>query len=144
MRRFWKILWKLHIPYKVHHFAWRACRDILPAKEILTQRHIIEDGICKECKEEVESSRHMFWSCPRAREMWFNSKLLDTNCNLRFHNFLDILWYVTMIKQRSLELGEIVVTVAWALWNNRNEVHNEERKKSAAAIVQWGFNHIDE
>ena len=39
-RRFWKRLWKLQVPYKVSHFAWRACRDILPTKKNLFRRGI--------------------------------------------------------------------------------------------------------
>ena len=40
IRRFWKRLWKLQVPHKVRHFAWRACRDILPTKENLFRRGI--------------------------------------------------------------------------------------------------------
>lgn len=38
LRHFWKTLWGLNIPPKVHHFAWRVCKDILPTKENLTRR----------------------------------------------------------------------------------------------------------
>ena len=38
MRRFWKNIWDLPLPHKVHHFAWRACRDILPTKVNLTRK----------------------------------------------------------------------------------------------------------
>lgn len=49
-----------------------------------------------------------------------------------------------MLKQCSLEVAEMVVTVVWALWNNRNEIWNGDRRKSAAAIIQWCYNYIDE
>lgn len=34
-RRFWKLLWSLPVPHKLRHFAWRACRDVLPTKSNL-------------------------------------------------------------------------------------------------------------
>ena len=40
-RRFWKYLWKIPIPHKIRHFAWRACRDILPTKANLVRRRAV-------------------------------------------------------------------------------------------------------
>ena len=63
--RSWKKLWRLLVPHKICHFAWRACRDILPTKENLMHRHVIEEIFCEVCKSEVESSGHFFWTCLR-------------------------------------------------------------------------------
>lgn len=35
LRKFWKYLWQVNVPHKVRHFAWRACKDILPTYENL-------------------------------------------------------------------------------------------------------------
>lgn len=48
MRSFWKKLWKVRVPHKVKHFAWRAAKDILPTKANLVQRHVLGDGTCEE------------------------------------------------------------------------------------------------
>ena len=40
--------------------------------------------------------------------------------------------------------AELVVTLAWALWYNRNEVRHGERKKSAEALVQWSRQYLQE
>lgn len=37
---FWRILWKLPIPRKIHLFAWRACREYLPCLQNLQRRHV--------------------------------------------------------------------------------------------------------
>ena len=37
LRRLWRTIWSCNIPRKIHHFAWRACRDVLPTKENLAR-----------------------------------------------------------------------------------------------------------
>ena len=74
-RRFWKKLWKLQVPNKVRHFAWRACRGVLPIKENLSRRGIQLDVSCDDCMEDIELVGHLFWSCNRAKEVWQCTKL---------------------------------------------------------------------
>ena len=37
-KSFWKKLWQINVPHKIRHFAWRACRDILPLKTKLVKK----------------------------------------------------------------------------------------------------------
>ncbi|KAK7839877.1 hypothetical protein CFP56_017430 [Quercus suber] len=48
-KKVWKGLWRMNLPHKVKHFAWKAARDILASKEALRQRHIVVDGGCALC-----------------------------------------------------------------------------------------------
>ncbi|KAL0009734.1 hypothetical protein SO802_004842 [Lithocarpus litseifolius] len=54
MRRFWRSLWRLLIPHKVKHFAWRACREALPTKVNLKRRKVVTDDSCEWCKVKPE------------------------------------------------------------------------------------------
>ena len=47
MRRFWRSLWRLLIPHKVRHFAWRVCREALPTKVNLSRRKVLTDDSCE-------------------------------------------------------------------------------------------------
>lgn len=69
----WPRLWKLHLPSKIKVLGWRACQDILPTKENLARQRIIEDGICKFCKQETEMVLHVLWGCGVARDVWASS-----------------------------------------------------------------------
>ena len=75
LMRFWKYLWSCNILHKIHHFAWRACKEVLPTKENLVRRKVLLDGACDECNLEEESSAHLFWHCQRASEIWRTSNL---------------------------------------------------------------------
>ena len=61
LRRFWKKLWSLPIPHKVHHFCWRACRDTLPTKVKLMRRNVTAKSLCVCCLENAEMNGHIFW-----------------------------------------------------------------------------------
>ena len=63
LRRFWRFVWRIPVPHKVRHFAWRACRNILPTKENLMCRKILQDDWCEECKAEAGTTGHLFWRC---------------------------------------------------------------------------------
>jgi hypothetical protein len=54
----WKLLWQLKIPRSVQLFLWRVCNDILPTKEKLWKRRIVDNPLCPFCGIEVESSIH--------------------------------------------------------------------------------------
>ena len=41
--KFWRQLRRLEIPHKVHHFAWRAVKGLLPTKVNLVKRGVIHD-----------------------------------------------------------------------------------------------------
>ena len=60
LRRFWRSIWSCNIPHKICHFAWRACRDMLPTKENLARRKVLLDSCCDECKLAEETSGHLF------------------------------------------------------------------------------------
>ena len=75
LRRFWKYLWSCNILHKIRHFAWRACKDVLPTKENLVRHKVLVDSVCDECHVEEESSAHLFWRCQHASEIWCTSSL---------------------------------------------------------------------
>jgi hypothetical protein len=45
----WKFMWQLKVPRTVQLFLWRGCNDILPTKEKLFKRKIIDDLLCPLC-----------------------------------------------------------------------------------------------
>ena len=69
-----KGLWRMNLPQKVKHFAWKACEDILASKEALRQRHIAVEGGCVLCGDPMENIIHILWFCAHAKEVWALSK----------------------------------------------------------------------
>ena len=66
----WARLWKLKIPNKIKVFGWRACHEILPTRENLAQRRIIEDARCGVYFLASETGYHALWECGLAQDVW--------------------------------------------------------------------------
>ncbi|XP_062152012.1 uncharacterized protein LOC133860414 [Alnus glutinosa] len=64
----WRSLWNLSVPNPVKIFMWRACSNILPTKQNLFKRQVVEDDRCPWCRQEEETIVHALWSCPAAQD----------------------------------------------------------------------------
>lgn len=105
---------------------------------------MLQDDQCEECNSASENSSHLFWTCKRARETWESSKLVmpftaEQNCS-----FKDILWSLCMEVKSSPERVAKMVTCAWVLWGNRNEVCKGGKRKSGLELVRWATQYLEE
>jgi hypothetical protein len=57
----WKMIWRLQIPNSAKMFIWRACNKILPTKDNLRRRKIIEEDSCFLCCRAIETTHHILW-----------------------------------------------------------------------------------
>uniref|UniRef100_A0A7N2MTJ9 RNase H type-1 domain-containing protein n=1 Tax=Quercus lobata TaxID=97700 RepID=A0A7N2MTJ9_QUELO len=144
MRWFWKKIWDLPLPHKVRHFEWRACRDILPTKVNLMRRKVVNDQFCVECSLEVETTGHMFWTCPRAREVWACSKVVRLVNQERMQSFQDLMWYMLTVERSDVNEVAKLVCIAWAMWHNRNEIRHGGKRRSGAELVRWASQYMEE
>ena len=144
MRKFWKYLWSINIPHKVKHFAWGACKEILPTKENLKRRKVIENSECDNCLTHEESTGHLFWSCSRSQEIWAISKLFPKTYDWHVLSFLDLLWFIVVVEQWDQYRVEKVVMVAWAIWQNRNEQRVGGKVKNGSIVVHGAMDYLQE
>jgi hypothetical protein len=52
----WKTLWALTVPNAVKIFSWRACHKVLPTKENLRRRKVLEEASCPFCLSEKRNT----------------------------------------------------------------------------------------
>ena len=74
--------------------------------------------------------------CKQARESWESSKLVmpftaEHNCS-----FKDLLWSLCIKVESSSKLVAKMVTCAWVLWGNRNEIRMGGKRKSGLEMVR--------
>ena len=59
----WTKLWNLHIPNKIKVFGWHVLHNILPIRENLVQKHVIDDDTCGLCTRTKETTLPALWEC---------------------------------------------------------------------------------
>ena len=121
LRRFWRRLWGLAIPFKVKHFAWRACRDALPTKVNHKRRKVLTEDSCEWCKAKPKIVDHVLWGFPKAQEVRECSKLVLSLDKKDDFSFMDLLWQMLLGDNVNLDCVARLVMIAWKVWQSRNE-----------------------
>ncbi|XP_075655907.1 uncharacterized protein LOC142626025 [Castanea sativa] len=92
--------------------------NLLPTKENLVRRIVIEDPLCDRCKCVNESTLHALWSCSELDVVL--EDLTSWNCRrtTSFINFKELLsWLIK--NQKHLEIFSVTT---WSIWTQQNQV----------------------
>ena len=66
----WKSMWTLQVPNNVRVFPWKMCNNILPTKDNLHKKGVVQDATSMFCEQEVETIIHVIWQCLVAHDVW--------------------------------------------------------------------------
>jgi hypothetical protein len=116
----WSAIWSLQVPKYVQSFLWRACRDLLPTRDKLLRRKIVQDPFCPMCGTEAETPGHLLWWCDSARVVWAEGCRRLQKCSSLTGSFFSIFEYLSgLLDQSELEWFGVV---SHKLWARRNQV----------------------
>ncbi|KAL1207156.1 hypothetical protein V5N11_032759 [Cardamine amara subsp. amara] len=124
--------WKLKTLRKIRHFMLQVLSGCIAKKQNLLNRRVGQDGLCPRCGAENETTNHMLFLCPFARQIWdtvptgldpslFPSEALFTH--------LDTLFW--RLNEEALMQDQVrsFPWILWLIWKARNEkVFNGIRK----------------
>ena len=57
---------------------------------------------------------------------------------------MDLLWFVLMEERWQEEDLALAITMVWALWTNRNDIHHGGLRKNGKQIFHWCTQYLDE
>jgi hypothetical protein len=99
---------------------WKACSNMLPTKDNLFQRGIVEYPLYSICGIAPETIGHIVWSCTTAHDVWTkNSRMLQT-CSNDKEAFLQIFGKLC---ERLDDIGlQRFVFVTCQIWFRQNKV----------------------
>jgi len=81
------VIWSLRVPNPVKVFMWKACHNILPTKENLFKRRVVDNKLCPCCEREEETTLHALWGCPSAQDVWGCEASYFNKCHTVVKNF---------------------------------------------------------
>ena len=129
----WKMIWGLQIPNAAKMFLWRACNTILPTKDNLKRRKVIEEDSCIFCCGAIETTYHILWGCPSSQDVWCASGRTLQKRNTGGENFGEL---VEMLMER-LEKDELELfaMISKSIWKRRNGVMHGESFTHPSEVV---------
>lgn len=112
-----------------------SVHNILPTKENLCHRRVLDESTCKACGLASKTTAHLFWKCTKAVELWDISGISFDTHGVRFHDFVNWLWYLIYKKHVGNDLLELIVTITWCMWFNRNKVRMVQPRQMGSQIL---------
>uniref|UniRef100_A0A2N9IKL2 Reverse transcriptase zinc-binding domain-containing protein n=1 Tax=Fagus sylvatica TaxID=28930 RepID=A0A2N9IKL2_FAGSY len=116
-------IWKLHIHERLKMHLWRIASNLLPTKAALSRFANNMDVSCSLCDYICESDIHLFWTCPLARALWFESEwCIRTDVILVPDTFKLIEMLIKppvelciLNKDKFILMGELILDQVWKL-----------------------------
>lgn len=122
----WKDIWRLQVPGKVKHFAWKVLHGVLPCYGVLAARHIPCSHQCPCCLVGAEDLQHCLFKCHHVKEVWSQLGLLDAIQRATVEDrsgsvSMEILSKLDAVSD-GLPVAELAVVAAWYLWWQRRQL----------------------
>ncbi|OMO57964.1 reverse transcriptase [Corchorus capsularis] len=112
--------WGALVLPKVKFFLWRLVSNILPSKSQLQVRGVQIDSVCDVCGNDESSVYHIFFDCPFSYRVWGQSCPWIQGY-LSEWSSRDDFWLLLLEKASQLGSLELVASLLWLIWNNRNK-----------------------
>jgi hypothetical protein len=118
--RNWGNIWNLKVPPKVKNLIWRICWGYLPTRARLLDKGVNCTSFCDVCDESYEDTTHLFFDCPRARNVWQHSLLLSKVVSVMQNSNTAAEIIFTLLQELPQGQAEQFATLLWRVWKSRN------------------------
>lgn len=135
-----KHIWSNDIPPSKSLLVWRLMLNKLPTDDNLVARGYNLPSMCSICKNQVETSFHLFFDCPYAITLW---QWLSSIFNRPLHfNSIEDIWSLCgrrMSPQNKVVTAAVLINLLNAIWFARNQNRFKEKniswRTSIATII---------
>ncbi|GJW16767.1 RNA-directed DNA polymerase, eukaryota [Tanacetum coccineum] len=114
--------WVKIIPIKVNIHAWKVFLDKIPTRLNLSLRGMdIPSILCPLCNSAAESTSHIFFSCPLARQVWNKFLRWWEMYSISFDRYED--WFSWLNNTRfPKQLKTFLEGICYIIWRFRNQI----------------------
>lgn len=139
-------IWASVCSPKIKVFIWSIIQRALPLGENLQSRGIQDQAVCVRCKEK-ETTMHVFFHCPFAKEVWSKiplHRVVHIATTTSFKKAIVAFRKSTCLPPTGI-VGTILPWICWTLWTTRNTLifdnryisHEEVIAKAGAKKLTW-------
>ncbi|XP_059429095.1 uncharacterized protein LOC132162892 [Corylus avellana] len=114
-------------------FMWRACHNALATKSNLQHPKITEDPLCPVCGIKVETTWHVLWSCPVAKDIWSRCNRKTQKSSVNQEEFM-LIWE-ELLQHLNIEDMELMAVVARQIWFCRKAFVHGNKINSTINVV---------
>ncbi|XP_042978816.1 uncharacterized protein LOC122309373 [Carya illinoinensis] len=132
-KQIWEGVWRLNVPNPTKQFVWKALKGILPTRQSLVQRKIIEDATCPICQRGEETISHVLWSCLAASDVRAESGSGLQKWPSEENDFY-VLWSEMQTRLQQSKLEEVSMILR-GLWTRRNMMFLEGKFDSPRKVL---------
>lgn len=121
---FWKEIWGACVPQKIKIFIWKVCHNILPLRDNLWKKKVVQSKICPICQSEDETIEHALLLCDWTRPVWHGSQLqmvIQKEGLSSIQNWLEgrLLQFQIQPEFKSYRIMVLFCSL-WNIWKSRN------------------------
>lgn len=127
---------------KIKIFGWRACQNILPTRDNLARRKIIEDDKCLLCTRCVESRIHVLWECGVEQDIWVGSLVKLQRYTLGQHDVVQL--FQELLSRLHTTEFELFLVQAWLIWNQRIVMNHRRKLKDPKWLNKRAADYLDD
>ena len=123
-RKIWSNSYQSYASVKAKQFQWKFLHNV-PFTEHKLNLMGVSNGLCNICKKERETLIHLFWDCPKTKQIWKNIDELfekitkDLNLKIEKLSFLNIAFGYR--DTQADVINTILFETKWQIWKYRND-----------------------
>ncbi|KAL3678979.1 hypothetical protein R1sor_021935 [Riccia sorocarpa] len=118
----WRMLWSNRASTRTKLWLWRTLKHGFFTGE-RAYKMGVDSGTCKRCNRTLETTEHLFWTCPKASEVWTKLRFRAEEVDAKFRIQTSVLATIDLAisnNKKCSALIHIVATTLQSIWRDRN------------------------
>ncbi|KAG6632093.1 hypothetical protein I3843_13G119000 [Carya illinoinensis] len=127
---------------KVKQFLWKSVSNLLPTKENLFKKKILDSPLCPVCNVENETLLHGLWECPAVRDVWGERDSPVSKWGNIFDNFADL--WADLCCRLEVRNHDLVAVVCYRIWQRMNNLIFRNNFYGLKALIRTEISDIED
>ena len=120
LKCWWWNIWKLHGPLHTQLLMWNIISEKILTGTNLRKREFLGPTWCVLCKDEEETTKHIFLTCPITQHVWAQVLQILNIPNTWIGDDMNMVWNCWWDSATHLKAMNFPLIVSWRIWIFKN------------------------